>query len=238
MSLYLYGVYLLNYSRVKASAIKTDSPTNEVRFRPGSIHESRWREFWRDELKAGTWVMDVLENGYVIPFEKIPPPYEEDNNATAKRQMGFVRQAIEELREQGVVEFVTTKPTCVSPLTVAEKVKPDGSVKRRLCWDGSRCVNAVLKTQTVTLSHLQKALEITRKGDYQVVYDLKSAYHHIKICKEQVKFLGASFDNEKGEKIYFVFLYLPFGLGSAVHCITKIFKPINAYLHSLGGTIA
>ena len=145
--------------------------------------------------------MDVLENGYVIPFEKIPPPYEEDNNATAKRQMGFVRQAIEELREQGVVEFVTTKPTCVSPLTVSEKVKPDGTVKRRLCWDGSRCVNLALKAQTVTLSSLQKALEITRKGDFQVVYDLKSAYRHIKICREQVQFLGASFDNEKGETI-------------------------------------
>lgn len=30
---------------------------------------------------------------------------------------------------------------------------------------------------------------------------------------------------------YFVFIYLPFGLLSAVHCITKIFKPVNAYIH-------
>ncbi|KZS08446.1 Uncharacterized protein APZ42_027551 [Daphnia magna] len=33
---------------------------------------------------------------------------------------------------------------------------------------------------------------------------------------------------------YFIFLFLPFGLSSAVHCITKILKPVNAYLHEKG----
>ena len=138
------------------------------------------------------------------------------------------------MKEAGVIEFTKLKPECVSPLTVAKKTMPDGSKKLRLCWDGSRCVNLALKKQKVTLSHLQKALETTKEGDYQIIYDLKSAYHHIKICEEQVRFLGAAIETEKGEKIYFVFKYLPFGLGSAVHCITKMFKPINAYLHNLG----
>ena len=175
-----------------------------------------------------------LKTDTSYPFEQIPPPYEEENNATAKRQMQFVRETVYELKEAGVVEFTTQKPECVSPLTVSEKTKPDGSKKLRLCWDGSRCVNLALKKQTVTLSHLQKALETTREGDFQIIYDLKSAYHHIKICEEQVRYLGAAFETEQGEKIYFVFKYLPFGLGSAVHCITKLFKPINAYLHNLG----
>jgi hypothetical protein len=209
-------------------------PTVGSQFRPGAIHESSYRSFWKDELKAGNWVMEVLANGYVIPFEYSPPPYEEENNRSAKRQMGFVRQAVAELEAEGVIEFVKTKPTCVSPLTVSEKVKPDGTIKRRLCWDGSRCVNLALRKQRVTLSHLQKALDITKEGDWQIIYDLKSAYHHIKICPEQVRFLGASFTTEQGEKVYFVFKYLPFGLGSAVHCITKMFKPINAFLHNLG----
>ena len=34
--------------------------------------------------------------------------------------------------------------------------------------------------------------------------------------------------------MYFTFLFLPFGLSSAVHCITKLFKPINAYIHNKG----
>ena len=221
------------------SAITETHTTNqetvaEVKFSPGAIHERNKRSFWKEELKAGEWVMGVLENGYVIPFEQVPPPYEEENNASAKRQMQFVRETVYELKEAGVIEFTKLKPECVSPLTVAEKTMPDGSKKLRLCWDGSRCVNLALKKQKVTLSHLQKALETTKEGDYQIIYDLKSAYHHIKICEEQVRFLGAAIETEKGEKIYFVFKYLPFGLGSAVHCITKMFKPINAYLHNLG----
>jgi hypothetical protein len=86
----------------------------------------------------------------------------------------------------------------------------------------------------VTLSHLSKALEVTKEGDFQVKYDLTSAYHHIKISDSQIGYLGAAFTKEDGSKQYFVFLYLPFGLGSAVHCMTKIFKPLNAYFHSLG----
>ena len=120
------------------------------------------------------------------------------------------------------------------PLTVSYKRAKDGSIKKRLCWDGSRCVNLCLQEQTVKLSHFQRALEQTRPGDFQVTYDLKAAYHHIKICPSQTKYLGAAIKTPGGTTKYFVFLFLPFGLASAVHCITKLFKPINAYIHTLG----
>jgi hypothetical protein len=95
----------------------------------------------------------------------------------------------------------------------------------------SRCVNLCIKEQKVTLSHFQQALELTRDQDYQITYDLKAAYHHIKIHPTQTKFLGAAIPKPNGETQYFIFLFLPFGLSSAVHCITKILKPVNAYLH-------
>jgi hypothetical protein len=79
--------------------------------------------------------------------------------------------------------------------------------------------------------HFQRALELTREKDYQVTYDWKSAYHHIKIHPTQTKYLGAAVMKPEGGLQYFVFIYLPFGLLSAVHCITKIFKPVNAYIH-------
>ena len=204
---------------------------NTQKFVPGGIHKSSTQEFWRDELKASSWVLDVLDNGYVIPFTEPPPIYEEDNNGSAKNNMEFVRQAVQELVEQGVVEIVSKKPRCVSPLTVASRDLPDGSKKLRLCWDGSRCINLLLKEQPVKLAHFTRALEITKQNDFQIKYDLKSAFHHIKIHKAQVDFLGAAFINKKGERIYFIFLYLPFGLSTAVHVITKLFKPLNAYFH-------
>ena len=122
----------------------------------------------------------------------------------------------------------------MSPLTVSYKTGRDGSNKKRLCFDGSRCINKCIKEQKVTLSHFQRALELTREKDYQVTYDLKSAYRHIKIHPTQTKYLGAAVTKQEGDLQYFVFFYLPLGLSSAVHCITKVLKPVNAYIHGRG----
>ena len=56
---------------------KTDS------FVPGGIHTRQAVQFWRNTLQAGDWVLDVLENGYSMPLEGIPPIYEERNNGSA-----------------------------------------------------------------------------------------------------------------------------------------------------------
>ena len=206
------------------------SPT----FIPGSIHNKQYQEFWKNELQAGEWVMETLKNGYVIPFLSLPPPYEEPNNKSAIHDPEFVLKAINDLKNLGVIAFTDSKPYCVSPLTVSLKTGRDGKIKKRLCWDGSRCVNKYIKEQKVTLSHLQRALEITKEQDFQIVYDLKAAYHHIKIHPAHIKYLGAAFHKPEGGIQYVVFLFLPFGLASAVHCITKLFKPMNAYVHKKG----
>ena len=223
------------YSRFRQTdESQTGAKMVQQDFVPGSIHREEFREFWRTVLQAGEWVLDVLEDGYVIPFAEIPPSYEEANNRSADEEMDFVMATVAELRKQGVIHFTEDKPHCVSPLTVAKKMGSEGIMKNRLCLDLSRCVNLCIKDQQVTLSHLQRALEITKEGDYQTKYDLKSAYHHIKIHPLQTKYLGAAVVKPDGGKQYFFFQYLPFGLSSAVHCITKIFKPINAFIHASG----
>ncbi len=207
---------------------------NQDIFKAGSIHWPEFREFWINELKSDEWVRQTIEIGYVLPLADLPPCYEEDNNGSARGQMDYVRATVEEWEQQGVVRFVETKPHCVSPLSVIERITSDGKIKRRLCWDGSRCVNNHLEKSSVKLDHLQIALEITCQGDFQAKYDLKSAYFHIKIFPGHTKFLGAKFVNKDGKTTYFEFLFLPFGLSSAVRCMTKLFKPIKAYLSEKG----
>jgi hypothetical protein len=138
------------------------------------------------------------------------------------------RKEIDKLKESGVVKFIDEQPHCVSPLTVAT----NKAGKKRLCWDGSRTVNQHIQDKKVTLADLKAALEVTEKGDWQT--DLSRAYHHIKIMNIQTKYLGAAIENEQGQKQYFVFLYLLFGISSAVHCLTKVFKPISLYIAAKG----
>lgn len=199
-------------------------------FVPGGIHSPDVAQFWREELNANDWVLETISSGYSMPLTGIPTIYEEENNSSAKKHIEFVRKTLIEWEKIGVVSFVQDTPTCVSPLTVSER--SDG--KLRLCLDASRHVNKFLEKKKVTLEHLQRALDVTEAGDYQTKYDLKSAYFHIKIVENQRQYLGIAFTNQEGEKQYAIFNCLPFGMGSAVHCITKIFKPLNAYFHSKG----
>lgn len=68
-------------------------------FCPGSIHSEDVRNFWRTELKAGEWVMELLKEGYVIPFVEHPPAYEEANNKSAIQDITFVLQAVADLKK-------------------------------------------------------------------------------------------------------------------------------------------
>lgn len=129
----------------------------------------------------------------------------------------------------GIVKVVKEKPTCVSPLGVSWR-----NNKPRLVWDASRWVNKFLKNQKVTLTGLDKALEMTNVNDWQVTFDLKSAYYNIRIFEPHQRFLGAAIDNSDGSRTYFVYKVLPFGLSSAVHAITKLWKPIIARFHKEG----
>jgi len=211
------------------------SAERQTNFRAGSIHGQDQIRFWKEQLKASEWVMDVLENGYTLLFEKYPDcEYEEENNASAKNDMAFVRKTVREWEEQGVVQLVQVKPAAVSPLTVASRIMEDGSVKKRLCFDGSRFINPRLQKQKVNLAHLQNALEITEKGDWQAVYDLSNAFFHVQIWPGHQKFLGASFELEDGRKQYFQYKVLPFGVATTVHVITKIFKPLQSHFGQLG----
>jgi len=197
-------------------------------FVPGRIHEKR--EFWQS-LNPSSWIIRVLEYGYHIPFEYQPGKYFEVNNKSAREDPEFVESQIKEWLQLGIIA-PKEEAWCINPLSVAFRIDGD-SIKKRLVIDLSRHVNKGCKKERVKLAHLMKALEITEKGDWQAVLDLEKAYFHVKIAEEHIKFLGFKHSVDGREQI-FAFKFLPFGLASAVHCITKLFKPIVAKLHSKG----
>ncbi len=50
------------------------------KFKPGAIHDVSVYEFWEKELEAPNWILEILRDGYKIPFKEEPGSYYERNN--------------------------------------------------------------------------------------------------------------------------------------------------------------
>ena len=171
-------------------------------FRPGSIHEEQYYDFWEKTLEAPPWILEIIREGYEIPFKSQPGQYFEKNNRSARLNMQIVRQIVADMIVKGVVEVTKEKPLVVSPLGLVSKKQDDGSVKHRLVFDASRHINNFINVPHVRLNHLDKALEITQEKDFQIVFDLASAYYHVKIKEHQKQYLGAAFQNSDGSTVF------------------------------------
>ena len=75
-------------------------------------------EFWRN-IGAYDNVLDIIENGYKLPFLDTPPPACFNNNVSAIKNKDFVEEAILELLTSDRVKEVEDLPYVVNPLSVS-----------------------------------------------------------------------------------------------------------------------
>jgi len=202
-------------------------PVTTSQFLPGSIHDKI--PFWKDTLTSSPWVIQLLTDGYKVPFTTLPGQYYEPNNQSALKNPDIVIQQLLELEALGVLKGVDTKPTCVSPLGLISKTV-DGKLKHRLVFDASRWVNNFVSPPAVKLTFFERALELITPNCIMGTFDLRSAYYHVRLYDAHQQYFGVAF-TINGSIRYYQFQCLPFGLNSAVHCLTKIWKPLLAYLH-------
>ena len=80
--------------------------------------KGRLHTFWREELCAPPWVLDMLSyrQGYVLPFTSVLTPYLRPNQHSAHAEAEFVDGAVAELVAKGYVKKVDQK---LSPLSAA-----------------------------------------------------------------------------------------------------------------------
>ena len=87
----------------------------------GNIHSAG--QFWHNKLQASKFVLDIIDNGYRLPFERPCPPFYAKNNASSLSHADFVAEAIQKLVKHKCVKEVGEMPYCCNPLTVASKGK-------------------------------------------------------------------------------------------------------------------
>ena len=188
--------------------------------------------FWRS-LGASQFILNVISQGYTIPFFELPTPFFKANNASALSNSSLVSQAVNELLHANLVEEIFCVPGTVNPLSVSTR----RSGKHRLILD-LRHVNSFIFKQRFKCEDLSVAIQIFDQGFNLFKFDLKSGYHHIEIFPAHRKFLSFAWDFGTGSLRYFQFCVLPFGLPSAPFIFAKMFKPLLKSWRNRGIPIA
>ena len=174
-------------------------------------------EFWQS-IGTLDFILDVIKEGYKIPFISTPPPKHYSNNASAVREADFVDQAIAELLAENRVEELSSRPAILNPLTVSVQT----SGKKRLILD-LRHINLHVFKQKFKCEGLHTIRDVFSKHFFVFSFDLK--YHHVDIFPEHSAFLAFSWDFGTGVARYFQFTVLPFGFSSAPFIFTKLLSP-------------
>jgi hypothetical protein len=148
--------------------------------------------------------------------------------------MDFVRSEVERLVADGQVIEVKAPVTCTNPLTVAFKVNSDGTIKRRLVIDLSQWVNPMIVPDKFRMSRFQDALAQSSRGDYQSVFDVSKAYHHIRLAPESYCLVGFCVEDKDKKERFYHFVVLVFGLCPASQILGRVMRPILIFLSLKG----
>ena len=175
------------------------------------------------------WVVEVLREGYRIPFRRTPVLSREPIPFPAYCPNSIRGEALEQevpsLLQKGAIEPAPLpSPGFYSRLFVT--LKASGSWRKII--DLSRLNLMVLKTP-FKMETLQSTLLSVRRGDWMVSLDLQDEYLQIPVHPESRKF----FRFVAFRRVY-QFKTLCFGLATAPQVFTRVMAPVSAILHSLG----
>ena len=69
--------------------VSTSSDLKDSNFMPktekvaGNIVRAEFCKFWEEELQADIWTMNLIREGYKLPFSTLPAVYDEHDNRRA-----------------------------------------------------------------------------------------------------------------------------------------------------------
>ncbi|VDI40303.1 Hypothetical predicted protein [Mytilus galloprovincialis] len=202
-----------------------DSFEYEKSFQSASV-KGRLKEhfnYWQD-IDTNTFVLDIIKNGYSIPFITSPPVMFNENNKSAYNNAEFVSEAITDLLRNNCIVQVKSRPHVVNPLTVSVQ----SSGKKRLILD-LRLVNEHVWKSKIKFEDWRVALQYFDRNNYTFKFDLRSGYHHLDIEQSCHTYLGFSWKQN-----FYVFTVLPFGLSSSPYIFTKCLRLLVKHWRKCG----
>ena len=77
------------------------------------------------------------------------------------------------------------------------------------------------------------AQELISKGGYMAYFDLANQFFHVHLHEADKKFFRFEIPGEDGSPEYYQFAVMAYGYSPAVEVVTRLLRPVKAYLHSL-----
>jgi len=108
------------------------------------------------------------------------------------------------------------------------------TTKYRPCIDLSRHVNHLIADSSVKLDDLSTAQELIEPNDFMTSLDLENQYFQIRLHPDMYQYMGFSVPDSDGSPVFYVFKVMAYGCKPAVSVVTRLLRPIKAFLHSLG----
>jgi len=81
---------------------------------------------------------------------------------------------------------------------------------------------------------LSVAQELIEPEDYMMSLDLENQFFQIRLHPDMHQYMGFMVPDEDGAPMYFVFRIMAYGCKPAVTIVTRLLRPIKAFLHQCG----
>ena len=194
---------------------------------------ARLQKFWGAwaRYKIDPWVVQVLRDGYRIPFlnNRLPPltstPREYTSYLGSPEKYAVLQQEVEDMLRKEAIEIVCPgEPAFYNRLFLVPK--PSG--KWRPVLDVSR-LNKFVHNTKFSMETAQTVQDSVREGDWLISLDMMDAYFHIPIHPQSRKFLRFVFNGK-----VFQFKALCFGLSTAPQVFTRVLAPLSKIVHLAG----
>ena len=200
-----------------------DAPYSRIRGRL-----SAWRR-----VGAPARVLQWLGHGVPLQWGQAgpPPPFDlgEYPLRTAEQRRGWEDLRREYLATGAIAPATPSSQSRISQAFLVEKGRDSaGQMKYRLCVDLRR-INKRLRKVGLRYERLKDFGCLLSRGDSLVGFDIKNAYHHLRMCGDVEHFLQFRMDGE-----VFSCQALPFGLSLSPFYFTHLMLVIVRFLRSPG----
>ena len=187
-------------------------------------------KYWQ-KVCSNSWVCDVISKGYKIPFRYVPSQRFCPQNPKASGPAFEVlkQEASDLLFKESIASVASVEGQYVSSYFAVAKARSPGKFRPIL---NLKKFNKSVKKYKFRMEGIRQVREWIQKDAFFCGMDLKDAFLHIPIHKSFKKFLRFQWLES-----LFEWQVLPFGLRCSPRVLTKVLRPVIAFIRDTWGIL-